>query len=837
MARNYVGDGRDKFSTHIAAGENIIFQGPAGIGKTRLASELVAPLAKMGRRIDRLLASESTKDHQFAVLAPLGAPTGVMPGDVPGLLSWYLAQWRTAARSGQPPLVWIDDAQHLDGLTASLIRQAVSGNVIQALVTHRSTEPLPAEILAMTTEGLLTPHLVEPLMPESTRQLIDAASTAEIDADRVERIVDLANGNPLFALELTTAANTGHTITDSPSLRSVIGQRFRPLTPELRRTVELVALTEPIDPSLLPQRRAEISELRAAGLLITHGESLRLDHPLHGAWLLENIDSDHDHFAELLDNAPRDASSSTRLSWTLRANREPDADLAAEAARELLILSDGRGLLHLIEFLPNDQRNLIEAKALMLVGQLDDGLALLDQVRHTGVPEERVDAASWMAKYLGVMLGQYETAHQVLAEVDHPGLAVPLRRILLNARQWLWIFGTGNSQEFLQLALDLTEPEHPVDHSSFDVLTAASSLCHHQWTAEESQTFLDRASEVAQLIDVEREAHYRFVATSGGIQLFGGKPLAAASIHKEGVHEAAGVGSAEGVGLLAANACYAYALGGKLIQAVEFGELCRQFTIAIDPFRLGVVGNWVLAAAYVLKGDLDAGSAVVERTQADTTDGSAVLESLFRARALALLGDSKERSANSGELVEIFSELKGHAKLAFFSTLALEILDSSFSDDVHSVVRDTLWHFAPEVPVQGVVRTAAAARLERSPMDILECAKRTQDFPAASTRAAADAIRFAPDDEAIRHQATRLIVQAQCRWDGGPMWWLGDIEGLPTERQIDIASRVAAGIDVRGVADQLHLSKRTVENHLYRFTRAVGMQGTDELGQLFTAFE
>ena len=169
--------------------------------------------------------------------------------------------------------------------------------------------------------------------------------------------------------------------------------------------------------------------------------------------------------------------------------------------------------------------------------------------------------------------------------------------------------------------------------------------------------------------------------------------------------------------------------------------------------------------------------------------------------------------------------------------MALEIVDSSSPAEIHALIAEQLSRFGPEVPVQGVTRKAALARLDQNPIDILDCAGQIEAFPVGSTRAAADAIRFAPDDESIRHQATRLIVRAQQRWDGGPMWWLNDIEGLPTRRQIEIASQIAAGKDVRTVAEQQHVSKRTVENHLYRFTRAVGMQGTDELARVFAPIE
>ena len=625
MAGGYVdSEGqRDRLATALVAGEHILLQGPAGIGKTRLARELVETKLSESRRVDRLLASESTKDHQFAVLAPLGSPTGVMPGDVPGLMSWYFAQWRTAARSGQPPLVWIDDAQHLDGLTASLLRQAVSSNVVQILATHRSSEPLPVEMVAMTTEGSLTTQVVAPLTQKAARHLVNAASTGDIDAERVARIIELANGNPLFVLELTSAARTGDSIRDNSSLSSVIGHRFTALTPELRATVELVALTEPIEPALLPHRQSEIAELQSKGLLITHGSRLRLDHPLHAAWLIENIGNDHDHFAELLANAPSDTPSPTRLSWTLRANTTPEPDLASDAARELLMLSDGPGLLKLVDFLPDDQRDLIQAKALMLIGQLDDGLALLDQVRNTGSPEERVDAASWMARYLGVMLGQYETAHQVLAEVDHPSLAVPLRRILLHARHWLWIFGPGKAEDFLDLSGELIAAGQPMDSVCYDLAVSTTALTLQERGAHAAKPVVSRLDELEAAVDLDRSAYLRGFAVRAGVSFFLGQPDNATALTDIGMREALELANTEGVLLVAGNAGYMHTSAGRIRRALELTQLANSYAAGMDPFRYRAMSDWVRVAALVFDGN--AGEAADLFTELRRYEGTSAL--------------------------------------------------------------------------------------------------------------------------------------------------------------------------------------------------------------------
>ena len=156
----------------------------------------------------------------------------------------------------------------------------------------------------------------------------------------------------------------------------VVGRRFAGLAPELRRTAELVALIEPADPNHLAHRASELTELQALGVIRTHGTGLRLDHPLHATWLIENLTSPEQYFAELLDETTTaDVAATTQVSWTRRAGRQPSPELALQAADERLFLSDGKGLLDIVDFLPAEKRDFYEGKALLLLGRLDDGLA------------------------------------------------------------------------------------------------------------------------------------------------------------------------------------------------------------------------------------------------------------------------------------------------------------------------------------------------------------------------------------------------------------------------------------------------------------------------------
>lgn len=50
-------------------------------------------------------------------------------------------------------------------------------------------------------------------------------------------------------------------------------------------------------------------------------------------------------------------------------------------------------------------------------------------------------------------------------------------------------------------------------------------------------------------------------------------------------------------------------------------------------------------------------------------------------------------------------------------------------------------------------------------------------------------------------------------------------------RELQIAQLAAEGLSNRSVAERLVLSERTVENHLHRVYRALGISGRAELGE------
>src|SRR4029453_3585652 len=107
----------------IANGGSIVIAGGAGVGKTRLARELITAAKVEGWETDWAVATHAARAIPLGALAHLLTPNAVGEGREATLR----AAAETLSRRGDAPFVLgIDDAHHLDGVSAVLIHQLAS---------------------------------------------------------------------------------------------------------------------------------------------------------------------------------------------------------------------------------------------------------------------------------------------------------------------------------------------------------------------------------------------------------------------------------------------------------------------------------------------------------------------------------------------------------------------------------------------------------------------------------------------------------------------------------------------------------------------------------------
>lgn len=279
----------------------LVLAGEAGVGKTRLASELAATLEVAGVIVLRATATGSSTGLPLGALAPL--LSGLRhdgPGDAmdrSGLLR-RCAEVLVEAAGGRRLVLSIDDAHLLDDTSATLLHQLVTTGVAAALVTVRAGRPAPAPVTALWKDGLVTRTEVAGLSGPAMEELLTAALGGPVDRAAVLELAGRACGNVLYLRELVLGALGDGTLRDdgglwrltgplSPSQRIVelVEERLGARSPSERRLLEVVAFGEPVGAAELGDL-GPAEDLERAGLLVSSLRGsrveIRMAHPLYG---------------------------------------------------------------------------------------------------------------------------------------------------------------------------------------------------------------------------------------------------------------------------------------------------------------------------------------------------------------------------------------------------------------------------------------------------------------------------------------------------------------------------------------------------------------------------
>lgn len=363
--------------THVCAGSAaaVVIRGEAGIGKTRLATELrsrvsstggltaacaaldlggTAPLSLWAELIADLLPLLPAPPAAAAWPQELAALTSELPTHfarvpeainpvapdlqrtrlyeaVVALLGW-------AARSA-PLLIVLDDVHTADAPSLELAGYAarrLAGLRMMLLITRRELPHSPdADRLehALRSRGLLARELdLEPLASEQVSVLARAA--ADLGEEDLTRVVERAEGNALLTLETARAIARGRGEL-APSLRGSARATLAPLPASARRLVEIAAVAaRPLDALELRQLRLEAPDDVAAqaletGLLVSDQGRIGFVHSL----LRDAV------YADIAE--PRRRSLHREWAQSLQASERAGASSrAAEVARHLRLSGD-----------------------------------------------------------------------------------------------------------------------------------------------------------------------------------------------------------------------------------------------------------------------------------------------------------------------------------------------------------------------------------------------------------------------------------------------------------------------------------------------------------------
>jgi DNA-binding CsgD family transcriptional regulator len=359
----------------------VVVHAPAGVGKSRLAREALAEAERGGMQTLWVQATRS------AATVPLGAFAAVIPVEIRSddrfeLLRGSVQALGDLAR-GRPLMLGVDDAQLLDQTSASLVLHLANADVAFVLATVRTGEPCPDAIISLWKDAGARRVELAALDERDTGELVESVVGGPVEQRVLRWVWDASRGNALYVRELLLGALGSGALSQvngfwrlrvrpalSGSLADLISARLHGLDGRERRALELLALGEPL-------RLHELIELAGGdpvasaedrGLISVEGSlpaaDVRLGHPLYGEVLVgalprlrarelrlalaatvqgrgELTPQDSLRVARWLVDAGEPIPSATLLDAAQAASLSGDPDLGADLAQRAIQTGGG----------------------------------------------------------------------------------------------------------------------------------------------------------------------------------------------------------------------------------------------------------------------------------------------------------------------------------------------------------------------------------------------------------------------------------------------------------------------------------------------------------------
>ncbi len=844
----------------VSAGGGIVISGPAGIGKTRLASDVVG--GWKDTIVVRATASTAT--------VPFGAFAQLMPGGASGSLPHRLhlfssveANVRELGR-GKPPVLFVDNAHLLDVGSSALLLHLVSAGAVRPIVTVRSGEPSPDAIPALWRDELLPLMELDNLGVLAVAELAEHALDAPLTAPSVRLLATMSSGNPLhllyilnsapeasFRLEPTGELSWDGRIRGGADLDDLASARIRRLSAEGLDALRIVALGEPLQ---LHELRAATSKQALAEVensgLISYDDTEStafVDQPLIGEIVRVGIPPTtrellHDRLAVSIDD-PDGGRTALLRAGVWRLSGSPDsADAAALAAASMVATESFDPLLgerlaaHAMEVQPSLEAAVALAAALSGQRRFREASELLDR---------------WWSDVLSA---------------SPSGASLTACHLMVTARAYGMAQG-GDAADLMSAAeMSCDDPTWRARAralradalASFDLDAAhalAEPICHDAGVAAATRIVALRA-EVNWLChsgrtDDARELTTAFtaLAVAAAHEFPAGPPLvsglhgytAAFGGHLDEVEQSmpavlslavqAGADDVMGAALLSLGIC-ALARADVVRARDLLQEAVHHLSVAGNPGeRLRALVSLVTASAHL--GDRVAATRAIEEARREVTDQAAqnpYLVSELKGAEAHYIALTEGAQAGSAAYAAAAREAK---PLVWRSLFAVGARNMGAADaDLADIMREGAG--SQSLILRAIAAHGEAVADRPDGAQLASVAARYEEigylFYAVETWIEASEVLAHTNTAAARRAASR----AKALLDG-PVTGLNTpaVQRLRTpsltKRERQIVQRAAAGRTNAEIADEYSISVRTVEWHLLRACDKLGVSGRREL--------
>ncbi|MGN8051033.1 LuxR C-terminal-related transcriptional regulator [Curtobacterium sp. 22159] len=244
-------------------GWSVALVGAPGLGKTSAAvrvTDRVSARDASGRTlVVPITAVAANRSMPFGAVAER---FGELPGSLAELVGAGGAEQRlreTEELTDRDVLLRVDDADHLDAISARYVAWLVRDQGARLVLTCRDFTALPEPLRELWQDDLLERIDLEPLDLHETSSLIAEALGAQLETASAERVHRATAGNPLYLREVVRAALASGAleqtasgwywrgrVTASSSLADMYRTELGSLPEDLRDVVDIVALADPI---------------------------------------------------------------------------------------------------------------------------------------------------------------------------------------------------------------------------------------------------------------------------------------------------------------------------------------------------------------------------------------------------------------------------------------------------------------------------------------------------------------------------------------------------------------------------------------------------------------
>jgi DNA-binding CsgD family transcriptional regulator len=845
----------------------VVLNGPAGVGKSRLAREALEAARLDGAHTAWIQATSSAASIALAAFAEL-LPTDASSDDMLTLMRRSAETLRETAGS-RAIVIGVDDAHLLDPTSAALVLHLVATGTVFVLATVRDGAPCPDAIVSLWKDTGVTRIDLGQLDDQETVQLVEQALGGPVEHGASRRVFESSGGNVLYARELLIGAVDSGALAEvdglwrllrepriSRSLTELIAERMAELEPGERRVIELLALGEPLRLSeLLELTSSEAIEgVEERGLIELDppglsGIDVRLAHPLYGDVVRDTLPRARGRdlrlrLAETLrarsELAPADV---LRISRWMRDAGEPiPRPMLLEAARAANFSGDSDLGAELagaaFAQVPDLQAALLLAHAHAAVNRFAEAELVLSGIAgNSGTRDQAFDYLDERVWILSWGLRQWDPLPALLAEAEGWWPDAEWQQRLGPLRTQIAAI-TLDQLEVAQQSEELLAEPGLDPEVRRQLLPLHAANLYYAGRAMEGLAIARSIRPSVPLVTQSEElalATYITIALeagSGWVELRAWAEDALRAAVRVDDHATAGLAcwALGHLGVFQGN----WADTARWLPEAEL-HLERRDTVGV---RLVVRALRVGLAA--MQGEEQAAAKAVQRMREAAGRRQPMPTQVFRlalaeSRAAMAEGDD-ERAAEI--LLESADRLSGMPVLA--SRLSYEAFRGGASSAKLAPIMQALSARCDHPPLVDASCDHIVAHAARDPQALLRV---SEDFEAIgayvhameSSAQAAELFAAEGREDSARRAAARAR-EFHSHSQGTPPL---RIDGLDTpaveltRRESQLVNLAAAGLSNAEIADRLVVSVRTVESHLYRAMQKLGVSDRRELATLY----